>query len=166
MKTFLIFLLGLLFGSNVQANQWDDLPLNCLNIDYSFQDQLLILGNKAKSDKKQTVYLIQNTGNAKIWLNHEAENKSASAGWATELESGKWTALSLAETPFDLACVELRPGAEQFIACETTLKVCKMQRLRFMETATGSYWLVENVTIDRLYDALEKRGIVLESIVK
>ncbi|MDF2866778.1 MAG: hypothetical protein K0S11_248 [Gammaproteobacteria bacterium] len=141
----------------------NDLPLNCHEVGYVFADERVNLADPKEPVVGQRVYLIKNTSLTKIWVNHEVENTSASAGWAIELQPEKWSALMLDEQPFELSCVELRPGAEQIISCESVLQICQLQHVQYATHSKGSYWATENLTLDSLWDSLEKRGITLEA---
>jgi hypothetical protein len=163
MKTFILLLLLLCsLTLHAEDKSTNDLPLHCFAKAYRFVgDKLQLNVSGGKLDQK--LYLIKNTAASKIWLNHETERVSASAGWATELEPGNWTAIMLAKQPFDIVCVELKPGAEQHISCQATLSVCQMEYAKFSAASKGSYWVAENLSLEKLLDKITRRGISLST---
>jgi hypothetical protein len=164
MKIASIILMSVISGyAYAQLEKKADLPLSCDDSGYNFTDDRLNLANNSSSAIEQRVYLIKNIGSAQIWLNHEIDNVSASAGWATELQPEKWTALMLDKQNFELKCVEIKPGAEQVIPCQAILQICQLQHMQFSKSSKGSYWAAENLAIDEIWDKLEKRGINLNN---
>lgn len=157
----LLSLLSKLVYAHSENNH--DLPLNCHARGYYFADERVNLANAKEAADQQRVYLIKNTSLTKIWVNHETEDASASAGWAIELQPGKWSALMLDKQSFELSCVELKPGAEQIISCQSVLQICQVQHVQYTSDSKGSYWAAENLGIDSLWDSLEKRGITLNT---
>lgn len=161
-KVASLFLLSLL--SNLiyaDSESKNDLPLNCHARGYHFTDERVNLANSKETVEQQLIYLIKNTSLTKVWVNHEMEYATANAGWAIELQPGKWSALMLDKQPFELSCVELKPGAEQIIACQSVLQICQVQHVQYPNDGKGSYWAAENLAIDSLWDTLEKRGIII-----
>lgn len=140
----------------------EDLPLHCYDVGYKFAEEKLVLGNDMQHTE-QAIFLVQNITKTKIWLNHEVDGASASAGWATELEPNKWSALVLGQLPFDLICMEIQPGAEQYIPCQEVIKTCQLRHANLTGKNKDSYWAAENLTISQLFDMLERRGIKLQT---
>lgn len=142
----------------VFANSGNELPLYCYAKGYNFSGENAVLGKNNKAAEQQ-LFLLKNLAATKVWINHETEHTSASAGWAIELEPGKWTALMLDQQPFELKCAEVKPGSEQLISCQLVLQICQMQHVEYGVNTKGSYWAAENLSIEALWDALERRGI-------
>lgn len=104
---------------------------------------------------KSTLFLIQNTSTQTLWITHPTQNPGASAGYTSELNPGKWSALALKKPKFALGCVESRPGHEQAISCAQNIRVCAYAKAP--QGNDGNYWLVENQTLSKLLKTIKHR---------
>lgn len=111
--------------------------------------------------KQAGVFLIQNLSSSDIWITHPVSEPSASAGWSTRLEAGNWSALTVEKKPFELSCIESRPGHEQQIACEGVIAVCSWDDVKLPANANGTFWAGENMTLPALTAELGGRGYTI-----
>jgi|GEM_PF-2392590 len=156
---FGLWFLGLFSIAHAQTQpEW---PLYCYKKGYAFIDQAVHFEQTQKPAPQQ-LFWIKNNSSTVIWINHEADEISASAGWATELMPKKWTALMLDRNSFSLKCVEIKPGAEQVIDCSEVLFICRQHSIDYPTKSKGSYWAAENSTLDEVEDALHRRGITMK----
>ena len=133
------------FSSVSLANSVTDFqyPRECQSGDYEFTVDGVLLSVKAKP-QQQKVFLLKNINNNTIWLNHPVEEPSASAGWGTKLSVNHWSAFAINQPQFVLTCMEITPGASQYLACDQVLEVCEYKGKDLALRGEGSYWLAEN----------------------
>lgn len=110
--------------------------------------------------KKPALVLIYNHSNSELWLSHPVKNIGASAGWTSQLESQKWSALALNKKDFKLTCIESKPGHEQEVSCQGLVTVCKWPNQE-SEKSKGTYWAGENMSLPALKSYLGDRGFKL-----
>lgn len=117
---------------------------------------------KAGSNSPQLI-LLYNFSKDALWLNHsflEGESSARSTP-ASSLCNHKWSALAIHEPDFTLQCIEVRPGSEQHIPCDTVLKGCYYEKPGFTAENTGSYWVAENIRLRYLLKKVKNRGITV-----
>lgn len=125
---------------------------------------LVVDGELVKlSTKKPVVVMLHNLSNNDLWITHPADtDPGAQAGWSSQLNGGKWSALALDETKsFQLSCIESRPGHEQQIPCAGVLAVCKWINITMPEKKSGVFWAGENMDLAPLKAYIERMGFVL-----
>lgn len=110
---------------------------------------------------KKSLVFIHNLSAADLWITHPVNDSGASAGWTSRLESENWSALSVEKGPFVLNCIESRPGHEQQIPCQDTIAVCQWKKSKFPESAQGTFWAAENMSLSALIAAVGARGFVI-----
>ncbi|CAM2845902.1 hypothetical protein [Legionella worsleiensis] len=130
------------------------LPNGCQPVAVQGESVLL----KAKSSK---LVFIHNLTNADLWITHPVTNPGASAGWTTRLQADNWSALALDKSPFQLNCIESRPGHEQQIPCEGAIAVCQWKGVTLPAGSNGTYWAGEDLSLQALTAALGGRGFKL-----
>lgn len=128
-------------------------PPKCQGLEIQ-QDTLMI---KAK---KPEIVLIHNQSNVNLWITHPITEVSASAGWSTQLDPDKWLALAV-DNPFELNCIESQPGHEQQISCVTMISACEWSDSHFSGMKKGTFWLAENMDLDKILVELSSRGYKL-----
>ncbi|TAL61595.1 MAG: hypothetical protein EPN84_07745 [Legionella sp.] len=112
--------------------------------------------------KKNKLIFIHNLAGTDLWITHPVTDPSASAGWTTRLQAGNWSALAVDKGPFELSCIESRPGHEQQIPCEGSIAVCKWKGVKFPKNdEAGTYWAAEDKSLDALTAAVGSRGFVI-----
>jgi len=111
--------------------------------------------------KKSSLIFVHNITANDLWITHPVTEPSANAGWTTKLQSEGWSALALEKGPFVLNCIESRPGHEQEVPCEGTIAVCKWKKAKIPESAKGTFWASENMSLEALTAAVGAKGFVL-----
>ena len=103
---------------------------------------------------EQGMYVFYNHSQMPLELNREIANNEdmhagSAAGWTSTIQPDQWSALSLSLAPFVMNCTSLAEGKRTSIACEKVLSVCQL-KLKETQNLSGSYWLAENITLDKL----------------
>ncbi|MDX2164991.1 MAG: hypothetical protein SFW07_06215 [Gammaproteobacteria bacterium] len=123
----------------------------CLPEGFAFQDNQIIFN----SDKfASRVFLIHNISNGKVMINHIKANPGASAGWASALDKGNWSALMMGQANFSMGCMIYSPPKFGLIDCKKVISVCAMP-----STLSSSGWLAENGTLEKITETAKSRGI-------
>lgn len=136
------------------------MPEGCAGSGFSFSGKELIL-NKGTGGVLN-LYLIHNTSEDTIYMNHEVKNDpGAQAGWSTELGPGNWTAFSLDKVNFNFTCGKMVPGKFDQVSCGDELSACKFTNAEFSKSAKGSYWVSENKTLEETLATIKSRGITV-----
>ncbi len=148
----LILLSGLLLSAAVSAESV--LPSGCQAI--AVQGESLTL-----QAKKNKIIFIHNITQHDLWITHPASDQGASAGWSSRLQSSNWSALALDKGPFELSCIESRPGHEQQIPCEGAIEVCQWDKVKFPENSKGTFWASEDMSLSALTATIGGRGFIL-----
>lgn len=150
-----LFFILLFISWNVEAKEI--FPQGC--VPYALHDEYVEL-----TAEKPIVVMLHNLSENKIWLTHETQNAGAQAGWSSQLDNGKWSALAFGQhkKKFKLSCIESRPGHEQQIPCADVLAVCKWPQSQFPEDKSGTFWAAENMDMLPLKAYLERMGFKLE----
>lgn len=113
---------------------------------------------KSKSSK---LVFIHNLTAADLWITHPVANPGASAGWTTRLQAGNWSALAVDKPPFELNCIESRPGHEQQVPCEGAIAVCQWKGVKIPSGQQGTFWAGEDMSLNALTAAIGGRGFIL-----
>lgn len=132
-------------------------PEGCVLSGFEFGDYELILNTGSAS--AQNLYLFHNTSGGDIFLNHPVKDPGASAGWASMLGSGKWSAFALNKGDFALTCSEVGQGEYKQLACEKVLTACRFENPSFKRGQSGSYWVSEDKTLEAVLEDAKSRGI-------
>lgn len=143
-----------------QGHSESDFPKGCAEqgITYKESDIVLNIG----SESKQSLYLFHNISDKSFWLNHPiGKDPGASAGWASEIGAENWSALTISSGTdnFALNCSLIGDGGVKYINCMDVLKSCKVENAEFASENTGSYWVAENMPLQKLLDAIKNRGV-------
>ena len=129
-------------------------PLSCQPI--AVQEESVVL--KAK---QSLLVLVHNLSNSDLWITHPVSDPNTSAGWSSHLESGNWSALVVDKDPFELSCIESKPGHEQQIPCAGVLGVCEWTTVKLPAQLKGTFWGGENMSLTALTTYLGGRGFGL-----
>jgi len=146
----LLFLVLLLICQNVWAA-----PFSCTPIKMVVQNKILLLSNDNLATAK--IYFVKNTSARSLWIDHPVAHPSASAGWASYLRSGNWSAIVLDRKSFSISCVAIQPGKADALDCAEMLSVCVPQNMAVKSLRKGTYWLVEDQPWAAFWAALQKR---------
>jgi len=100
------------------------------------------------------IYLIHNISAKSIWVDHPSKKQSASAGWASFITPGNWSALLIDKKNFIINCSQIKPGEVVDLNCNNTIAVY----LYPMPTQKkGTYWLVEDKSYNELLKLLSHK---------
>ncbi len=159
--TKLLFLIALSFTVGCQAgNSKSNFPEGCTEEGISYNGENLLL--KDNSSSKQSLYLFYNISDKSFWLNHPvAKDPGASAGWASEVSSGNWSALTINSSPenFVMTCSIIGDDGVKYLNCKDVVKTCRIENAAFNSGDSGSYWVAENKPLQDLTEAIKSRGI-------
>lgn len=108
-----------------------------------------------------TLVVIHNMSSNDLWITHLVSSPGASAGWSSRLQEDHWSALAIDKGPFDLTCIESKPGHEQQIPCEDVLAVCHWTLPGFPSDLKGVYWAAEDLNLSALIAYLGRQGYQL-----
>jgi hypothetical protein len=131
-------------------------PDSCKPDGFQFRNNELVLN----PGSEQGLYLFYNDSANDVWLNHSVgKDPGASAGWASNLNTGNWSAFAINKDNFALTCSESEPGAVKELSCDKVLKVCKFAKPYFKPEETGSYWVSEDKPLTNVLGEIKSRGI-------
>ena len=122
-------------------------------------DQIIL--NATQSAENSAVYMLQNTSDQSIYVNHPADHPgTASAGWASRLDPNQWSALALDRENFAITChAILNQGKIQDVPCANVLNV---KRIKASTNTSGSYWIAENMPYKKVLQVMGSRGFKIE----
>ncbi len=133
-------------------------PESCKPSGFEFRNNDLTLNKGAGTE--QGLYLFYNNSANDVWLNHPVgKDPGASAGWASNLNTGNWSAFAINKENFTLTCSETEQGAVKKLSCDKVLKVCKFTKPVFKPEETGSYWVSEDKPLSNVLEEIGSRGI-------
>lgn len=112
-------------------------------------------GNKVVILNEGTkIYLIHNVSAKSIWIDHPTKKQSASAGWASFITPGNWSALLIDKKNFIISCSQIKPGEVVDLNCNNTIAVFLYP---ISTQKKGTYWLVENKSYNDLLKLLSHK---------
>lgn len=114
----------------------------------------------AQHTAKPRLYAIHNISNNKLWLTHEVQNPSASAGWASQLFPNRWSAILIMRHRFNLICqMQQKSGAMKRVPCHQVISACQFSSVYSKHPVDASFWVVENVPFKTLALHIHRRGL-------
>lgn len=141
-------------------NSNSDFPKGCVTKNYEFNGKNLVL---TEDSSKQSLFLFNNISDTDFWLNHPVtKNPGASAGWASSLEPGNWSALNISGVleNFEITCATMNEdGKLNYLDCRNAIKTCRVKDPVFDSDSSGSYWVAEDKSLDELIKTIKSRGI-------
>lgn len=130
----------------------------CTSIPYTQENQKTSL-HPAKDPKSQ-IYFFENKSQKSIWLDRYSKNPGASAGWATYIRPGNWSALVVNnKKDLVITCTTIQPGTVISIDCAKVLRFCAPKNGSATPLLKGTYWLAEDKPPENFVKTLEKKGI-------
>ena len=125
-----------------------------------FSDKAILLFSQHTA--KPRMYVIHNISRKPIWLNHEKNYPSASAGWASSLLPNHWSAILVTDRNFDLQCqFQKKSGGMIALPCKQVIVACQFSEFYSKNPISGGYWVVENVLFRALGSRISARGFSL-----
>lgn len=139
MKRSFVFLCGMLISlTGIAATVF---PPQCKKVAFAKVSAQTVLLAKSATPR---VYAITNVSKQSLWMNHTKADPGASAGFASQIQPGRWSALLIRQKAFEMDChVVKSSGSLDIASCDQVLQVCQFQRLKV--TKPGEFWVVENV---------------------
>lgn len=129
---------------------------------YQFNSNRVLLNTQAPKNSLQ-LFFIHNISNESIWLDKaNKKGMGMQAGWASQLDGGKWSALLLAgnQASFQLSCSNTDMKS---VDCSKYMAVSHANSVTYGAAVThSSYWATENQSSDNLLAALKKRQIIIQ----
>ena len=150
----IIFILFITLGWLVTAFA---ITPQCTSILYTSQEKNIILPGSADA-KTPVIYFFQNKSLQSVWIDHP-EHRGASAGWASYLRPGNWSAIVLNKKNFSVSCSMIQPGKVEPLDCSKTLYVCKTFHKMINVRSLANSWLVEDKKPDDFLRILTKKGL-------
>jgi len=155
--TVSIFLLLFTIGCSGDSSK-SDFPNTCVEDGFKFENNNLVLNEG--SSTKESLYLFHNISDENLLLNIAPQkDPGASAGWASDLGSGNWSAIAMDIEDFEFNCSKVGPGEFKNLNCENVIKICRFKEPVFNSENNGSYWVAENKPLSNLLDVIKNRGI-------
>lgn len=143
----------------------NDIFLNCKASSFSFNKGYLVL----HSPNKQLLFILHNTSNRTLYLDHPDQHLAVGAGWSTKIDAGNVSAFSLdvdrKHMPFHCMVrnhFSFKHHSPRFktVCCEDFLSVCQIPGTRFLIGNEGTYWVADNYKDRSLFERrIEKRGV-------
>jgi hypothetical protein len=115
---------------------------------------------------KPVLMMIYNLSEGELWITHLVTDPSAGAGWSSRLQTKHWSVLAPSSQPFELSCIESKPGHEQQVACAGVLRVCQWFNVPTTDKQPTPYWVGENMTLPELLSHLAQKGYQLPEAAK
>ncbi|MEQ9619344.1 MAG: hypothetical protein RIG61_09245 [Deltaproteobacteria bacterium] len=155
--TILVAILTLVSFTNCSAEDSKyAFPEGCVRSGFEFRENDLILN----TGSGQALYLFHNISEKDIWLNHPVgKDPGASAGWASNINPGSWSAFAVNKNGFALNCSKMNEDSVEGLSCEKVLSVCEISNPVFKNDNQGSYWVAENKPLKAMLGEVKNRGI-------
>ena len=159
LATILLLLTLVPISIGCQAdNTGSNFPEGCVEQGLQFKGKNLVLN----IDSEQSLYLFHNISDKSFWLNHPVTNDpGASAGWASEVDAGNWSALTISSNRrnFVMTCSIIGDGSVDYQDCKEVVKACRLVDAKFNSENSGSYWVAENKSLNGILAGITSRGI-------
>ena len=160
-KSFLaasiIFAALISFHGTVASGVENPPPEGCVESGFRYEDGQVIL-NPGAGDK-EGLFLLHNVSGGAFQVTHPVKNPGASAGWASEISPGRWSAFAAGSEDFALICVKPEAGDMKKLPCEKVLKVCGLPNPKMPSNLSGSFWAAEDKELNALLEDVKSRGI-------
>jgi len=125
-----------------------------------------IVGKKGfyflQTNMPNQLFLFYNRDKQAVWLDHPVSHPSASAGWASKLQPGKWSALLVSDPRFQVSCNYMnKKGQYRRMTCDKAIIVCHMRQIKMknQDKNNGNFWAGENRSLTELITYLKQRDI-------
>ncbi len=137
-------------------------PEGCGSEGIEFSGKKVIVNNGTGG--ALNLFLFHNVSGGAVLLNRGPEkDPGASAGWASELSSGNWSALAINIRDFTLTCAKTGSGNYEELTCKDVLEACAYSKAVFKAGDSGSYWVEEDKPLNAVLDGIKSRGIGLKN---
>lgn len=109
----------------------------------------------------QQWFIFHNDSAQTIWLNAVIKNPSASAGWSSKIDPKKYSLLALSDKDLQFTCGELNQQKFSVVACDKYLHIAQILSTAQEKSVVGSYWVVENASLDSLRQKVASKDMIL-----
>ncbi|MFA5960535.1 MAG: hypothetical protein WC785_08455 [Tatlockia sp.] len=150
---FILSMISIFAASHLFAGS-DNLLSSCKPLPINEETAVLAV-------EKPLLMMIHNLSSSDLWITHPVSEPSASAGWSSRIQAGRWSALALDQDKFELSCIESKPGHEQQVPCSGVIAVCSWSNVTLPAQASNTYWAGENMKLTPLLEHLGRRGFEL-----
>jgi len=116
--------------------------------------------------KTSLVYIFTNKSAKSIFIDHPTGGRGASAGWATYIRPGHWSALVLNKKNLSVICATIEPGKVIPLDCAKNLEVCTPVPEIVTKKLKGNIWLAEDKEWADFAKLMKRKGVLLSSGVK
>lgn len=117
-------------------------PEGCIGLAAKIeQGRWLIAERKAQYPR---LLLLQNKSKNGVWLR-------LGDSLSTQTDAGNNAILLQDNQALSLACVEIKPGSEQYVSCDLVLSVCAFNDVKPNKALSADQWITEN---SKLTDAM------------
>jgi hypothetical protein len=130
--------------------------LDCSLSQVSHKKMAVYLNKKTPKLVPQ-VYLIKNNSRFSMLIDHVKAERGAGAGWASTLEPGKWSAIAVSDTHFNLQCSVVYKDTTLITPCRM-LKICQPSDAGMSIPSEGNYWIVENKDWEEVRAVVSQKG--------
>ena len=160
LKTNIIALIVLPLLTLGCSGESSEFPEGCVDKGITYNENNVVLNDNSSG---QLLYLFHNTSDKDFWLNHPVtKDPGASAGWASSLSSGNWSALTMGgpSSSFDITCSTMdESGKVDYLNCKDVVKTCMVLNTKFKSGDGGSYWVAEDKNLQEIEAEIKSRGI-------
>lgn len=153
----IIFAAVFSFHGRAASGAENALPEGCAESGFRYEGERVIL-NPGAGDK-EGLFLLHNVTGEAFQVTHPVKNPGASAGWASEIGPGRWSAFAAGAEDFALMCVKPEAGDMKTLPCEEVLKVCGLPNPEMPSDLSGSFWASEDKELKALLEDVKSRGI-------
>lgn len=124
--------------------------------------QTAIVKNEIKLKAEgQQWFIFHNDSAQTIWLNAVIKNPSASAGWGSKIDPKMYSLLALSDKNLQFTCGELNQQKFSVVSCDKYLHIAQILSTAQEKPVVGSYWVVENASLDSLRQKVASKDILL-----
>ncbi len=156
-STALLILAALMFFHIFDARASENSPpAGCVESGFKYDGGEVVLN---PSSGKESLFLLHNTSGETFQVTHPVGGGTASAGWTSEIDAGRWSAFAADSKAFKLSCMKPMDGGVKTLPCENALKVCELPNPKMPSDLSGSFWVSENKNREGVLAEIKSRGI-------
>ncbi|NKB46524.1 MAG: hypothetical protein GKR77_01935 [Legionellales bacterium] len=136
-------------------------PLGCEPLVQFFKQDKLVL---PVAKGKPQLILIQNEKTPLVWLVNQPIKETKVTQWTSSLCQQRWSALIVQDETLNMACVESRPGSEQYVPCQNVITACIYPKLNTKKKSLTTGWLGENQTFPEIQALMFQQAIEIPGV--
>jgi len=156
-STALLILAALTFFHVLGARAAENAPpAGCLESGFKYEGGEVMLN---PSSGKQSLFILHSVSGETFQVTHPVGGGTASAGWTSEIDAGRWSAFAADSKAFKLSCMKPADGGVKTLPCDNVLKVCELPNPEMPADLSGSFWVSENKNREGVIAEIKSRGI-------